>query len=304
MSFIAVAIVGSAVVGGIASSSAANSQSEAAGKAADATLQANRENIDFQKWLYGEQKATNQPWYDAGQQALQSLQSGLQNGTFDPGQYESVGTYDPGTLNTQGVADPGVFTGQVDLTSDPGYQYRLQEGIDALDKSAASRGLLQSGAQAKAVTEYASDQASQEYSNAYGRALTEYGSQVDAYGRQVNAMTTDYNANANRQNTLYNQAYQNQNTAYNANASRANTLYNQLAGLSGTGQTAANANNSAAANMGSSVGNSTLNTGQALANMYTTQGTAQAQAAQGIGQSVNTALQNYLTYNAMTNRNY
>ena len=50
----------------------------------------------------------------------------------------------------------------------------MQEGVNALDRSAASRGRTLSGAQDRAVTRYGSDLASQEFGNAFNRSLTEY----------------------------------------------------------------------------------------------------------------------------------
>lgn len=47
----------------------------------------------------------------------------------------------------------------------PGYTFRLNEGINALDRSAASRGRLYSGAQMKGVNNYAQGMASEEYNN-------------------------------------------------------------------------------------------------------------------------------------------
>jgi hypothetical protein len=47
----------------------------------------------------------------------------------------------------------------------PGYQFRLQEGIKALERGAAARGELLGGAQAKALTRFGQDYASNEYSN-------------------------------------------------------------------------------------------------------------------------------------------
>lgn len=47
----------------------------------------------------------------------------------------------------------------------PGYQFRMDEGISALDKSAAARGRLRSGAQNKALTRYGQGLASEEFSN-------------------------------------------------------------------------------------------------------------------------------------------
>lgn len=47
----------------------------------------------------------------------------------------------------------------------PGYQFRQQEGINALDRSASSRGMLNSGAQMKAINDYGQNMASSEYGN-------------------------------------------------------------------------------------------------------------------------------------------
>lgn len=79
------------------------------------------------------------------------------------------------------LAEPFSFTPSDFDTTDPSYQFRLQEGIDALDASAASRGMVQSGAQQKAITDYGQNMASTEYQNAYNRAGT-------TYDRQQNAM--------------------------------------------------------------------------------------------------------------------
>ncbi len=47
----------------------------------------------------------------------------------------------------------------------PGYQFRVQEGVNALDKSAAAKGLLFSGAQSKALTNFGQNIASEEFNN-------------------------------------------------------------------------------------------------------------------------------------------
>lgn len=56
-----------------------------------------------------------------------------------------------------------------DFEQDPGYAFRLSEGMKALDRSAAARGGLQSGAALKAAARYGQDMASQEYQNAFNR---------------------------------------------------------------------------------------------------------------------------------------
>jgi len=52
---------------------------------------------------------------------------------------------------------------------DPGYNFRLSEGLKALDRQAAARGGLMSGAALKAAGRYGQESASQEYGNAYNR---------------------------------------------------------------------------------------------------------------------------------------
>lgn len=56
---------------------------------------------------------------------------------------------------------------------DPGYQFRLSEGLKALDRQAAARGGLISGAALKASQRYGQDMASQEFTNAFNRYQAE-----------------------------------------------------------------------------------------------------------------------------------
>lgn len=63
-----------------------------------------------------------------------------------------------------GVANYGGFT------ASPGYQFRLDEGQKAIERSAAARGGLNSGATMKALNNYAQNTASAEYEN-YANAL-------------------------------------------------------------------------------------------------------------------------------------
>jgi hypothetical protein len=149
------------------------------------------------------------------------------------------------------AAMPGAFTGQVNLESDPGYQFRLSEGLKALDRQAAARGGLISGSALKASQRYGQDMASQEYGAAYGRALTEYGAGVDRsnmlYGRDL----TGYGTQVDRANTMYGRDL----TQYGAAVDRSNTLFgreydvfqsnrtnalNPLMELAGAGQLATN----------------------------------------------------------------
>lgn len=84
------------------------------------------------------------------------------------------------------------FQSPTDVTeqNDPGYKFRLQQGSDALQNSAAARGGLLSGATAKALSDYNQSAASNEYSNVYNRQLQNF--------------DTNYNVYNNDQNTLFN----------------------------------------------------------------------------------------------------
>lgn len=69
------------------------------------------------------------------------------------------------------------------ITSDPGYQFRLAEGNKAINNSMAAQGLGQSGAAAKALTQYGSNIASDEYDKAYNREYNRL-YQIAGYGME------------------------------------------------------------------------------------------------------------------------
>lgn len=69
--------------------------------------------------------------------------------------------------------DPFSFTAE-DLYSDPSYNFRKQQGLDAAQQSQVANGMNLSGAALKELNDYASDVASKEYQSAYGRAYKEY----------------------------------------------------------------------------------------------------------------------------------
>lgn len=53
--------------------------------------------------------------------------------------------------------------------TDPGYQFRLQQGLNAIQNSAAAKGVLNTGGTLTDINNYAQDAASQEYQNLYSR---------------------------------------------------------------------------------------------------------------------------------------
>lgn len=76
----------------------------------------------------------------------------------------------------QAVADPAASTGYptpqenpYPFQTDPGYQFRLNEGMRALERSAGAAGGLLSGGFGRKALRYAQDYASGEYANVYNR---------------------------------------------------------------------------------------------------------------------------------------
>lgn len=152
--WVAGAVVGSALIGASASKSAAKTQASAA-----------RDATELQAAQYEQTRADQEPWRQAGINALGEMQ------------------------RTAGNV-PGTFKfGAGDYTADPGYAFRLSEGRKALAHQAAARGGAVSGQSLKAMQDYAQNSASNEFQNAYNRAFTSYGTDVarenQLYNRQA-----------------------------------------------------------------------------------------------------------------------
>jgi hypothetical protein len=141
MSFVTASLIGAggAVVGGLISGNAATS---AAGTQAAAANRA----ADLQNQQYYQTRQDYMPWLNAGEQALSMLVPLATNYTpFSMAQFQA----------------------------DPGYGFRMSEGMKALERSAAARGGLLSGATLKGIQRFGQDLGSQEYQNAFNRYQTE-----------------------------------------------------------------------------------------------------------------------------------
>jgi hypothetical protein len=85
-----------------------------------------------------------------------------------------------------------------EVLTDPGYMFRLQTGTDAMEKSAAARGVLRTGGTLKDLIQYGQNFATQEYQNVYDRALKSHGAnyqiEKDAYAPQFQEWMAQFNA--------------------------------------------------------------------------------------------------------------
>src|SRR5574343_1431717 len=127
--------LGAGLLGASASKSAASAQSDAANNAAS-----------LQQQQFQQQLQLSEPWRKAGETALNKL-------------IPLATEYTP--------------FGMQQFQADPGYGFRMSEGMKALERSAAARGGLLSGATLKGVQRFGQDLASQEYTNAFNRYQAE-----------------------------------------------------------------------------------------------------------------------------------
>lgn len=260
MSWGAVASIGGAVIGSMASGDAADSQSAAAAR----TDETNR-------YIYDDQKALQEPFRQGGLSAqnrllqlmgLQPQPSGGGATQSAPQSYDDIraqlisqyttntpaGVGDQigagdihaprgsSTVNEQGLEaairqrmaqqQPAQQAQQFDTTDpefgslmrnfsledfekDPGYQFRMDEGMRGVEGSAAARGGLLSGAAMKAIQKYGQGFASNEFGNAYQR---DSANKTNQYNRLAGIVNTGQGATNQVQNAAGQFA---QNTASN-----------------------------------------------------------------------------------------
>ena len=277
-----------------ASKKAASAQKEAAYEASKTARDISAEQMDLYKQIYNEQKAQQAPYLQQGQAAIGKLGSlmGLKQkmtpqekgnaiisvltGGGNPSPIESNNVIKNYNTLDNPLGDPfedylakSGLSGGLDaylkqkgisnygFLNSPQYQFLQKQGQQALDRSAAARGMGYSGAQMKAAQQFGQDLASQQYDNEYNRAAKEYFNKYDqargqfgdyynrlagiAQGGQQTAqslggMGSQYATNASNtlgglSNEQSNILGQQANARASAYAAKANALNNTLGGL-------------------------------------------------------------------------
>mgnify|MGYP001788250648 FL=1 len=155
-------------------------QNHAAGKALGAQTDATNSANALQKYQYDTTRADYAPYRQAGTQAV--------------GQMSNL------------LANPN------SITQDPGYQFGLDQGVQGVDRSAASKGSLYSGATLKALQRYGTDYGTTKLNDTFNRlgSVAQLGASGTAgtaqagsnYANQFGANTTGL-GNAGAGNALY-----------------------------------------------------------------------------------------------------
>lgn len=162
--------IGSAAIGSNAAGNAASTQANAADEAAQLQKQEADNSLAFQKQEWQTQQNNEAPFLSAGTWGVDQLKNDLMPG---------------GTLS-QGWNTPFVAPTAATEQNDPGYQFRLKQGMEALDRGAAASGNLLTGGTAKAEQQYGQDYASNEYGNVYNRALGQYDQNYNIFENNQN----------------------------------------------------------------------------------------------------------------------
>jgi len=151
---------------------------QAASQASDTATQASERAQALQKEMFDKQLELSAPYREAGITGQNRLMELL------------------GLGGNAGAGDYGKYArnfSMADYQADPGYGFRLNEGLKQLGHQAAGRGGAISGQTMKGIQDYAQNSASQEYNNAFTRYQTNRTNQLAPLG---SLMTSGQNAAA------------------------------------------------------------------------------------------------------------
>jgi hypothetical protein len=200
--------------------------------------------------LFGSSAASNaaKEQEQAEQKGINFLGQEQQQGMANYSPYLSAGSTASGTLSSLlGTPGSGLLTPwsqqftaptAAQAAQTPGYQFQLQQGLNAAQNSAAGQGSLLSGRTLADLNNYAQGTASTNYQNTFNNALTQY------------------------------------NSAYNTFQNNQNNEYSRLMGVSGQGLTAAQGAGGLLSNLGGDT--ASLMAGQGAAAAAGTIGSANA----------------------------
>ena len=192
----------------------------------------------------------NKPYMAAGTRAL----SQIENGDFTAPQFQ----YN----RMSRLPSVGYNQEQFNFQEDPGYNFRLNQGMNGIENSAAARGSQLSGATLKELQRYGQNFASKEYNNAYGRYAKDRGFN---YGVYDDNRINNERRFLNDRNFEYGLSSDN----YNRGVNSTNARYKRLSNLVQGGR------NSATGLMGSHVSQ-----GNSLSDLAQSQGNINALSAQ------------------------
>lgn len=238
---VAAAIIGGAAIAGTASLASGALGASAASSAADKQAQSAAAAQAAQDRATALNEKNQQPFIDAGTDALTT--QGNQLDSF----YKNIVPFESAALAEKPIV-PGAMT-QADLEATPGYKFTLAQGLQSLQSSASARGLGVSSAALKGAATYATGLSDATYAERFAQQQQLFGNQQTRFG----------DANIDLSNAL---GINNQ--AFNQNASRIQVGENASTQSGTQGQAGATNSGNIAVGLGNGLAASTIAGGNAL----------------------------------------
>ena len=160
----------------------ANQQAQAITTAANTQAAAANNAAALQNAQFQQTQANLAPYASIGTAALPQLLKSLGY----EGQFGSIG-------QLTGMSGQGFQFNPSNLEQTPGYQFTLQQGLNAVNNATSATGQTGSGAQAKGLANYATGLAQNTYNQQYQNALTTYQQNASILG---SLLSTGQNAAA------------------------------------------------------------------------------------------------------------
>lgn len=151
---------GTSLIGGLFGAGASQ-------KAAQAQSQASMMSAILQAQQAAAAQAAQEKMYREGVERMEPFRQGGVAATNRMLELYGIG----GQPTAAGYGSYAQPFSMADYQADPGYAFRVQQGQQAIDRSAAAAAGLQSGSALKAAARFGQEMGSQEYGNAYNRFL-------------------------------------------------------------------------------------------------------------------------------------
>jgi hypothetical protein len=226
MSWVAAAVVGGSIIGGVVSGAGAQS---AANTQAGADNNATQAQLSMFNTIQGQE----QPFMTAGVNATTGLSQllGQTSGTSNTG-----GLANGYLTQTMGPMGALPQFNPSSVTSSPGYQFAQQQGLSQVANNEAPNVGALSGAALKALTNFSTGTAEQYYNDYFNQNLNQNNQTISAYNTNLNSLE-----------------------------SQQNNIFSRLSGIAGLGQNAASNTGTAGTSLGTGAAQSTAAAGAASA---------------------------------------
>lgn len=274
------ATLGAAAIGGGLGLVGSGMQAGAARDAARSQERSAQDAIDYQREIDARNLGLSQNYLNIGDDAMKTLGQRIYGGAYDMPAYSYEGFgYSPEDVYRD-------VTSPIVAQIDPGFNFRLQQGQRALEQGAAAKGKFFSGDTGKALLSFGQELASDEYSNAYDRALRERANRLGAYATTSGQSLAQEGARMN---------------AYQTNRARLGDQYGRLRDLVGIGQNALGMVTGQGQQSAQNIGGYLTGAGQAQAAGQLGQAQAWAGGLGNLGNQLIGGMGSYLNYQMLQN---